>query len=875
MPSIKYVDRFTDEERASFYTSFAYLDANKDFVITDKDTDALTYTDRIKSHEKISGRPSDEELTRALILLHFIYDYGFDPDRIEIEDRFTIGGRRDEKARAIETDIILKNKANKIESICEIKRIHDYHGVEDKSIKKQLFDPFNGIVKYHTARFLYHLSTDVPISPDHFPLHCIAIDTSIAKTYEDWIGQGRTPHFLDVIKPDEKAVVRDVFVKLSSEGDTSLKGIKDLDSSFGIDIIRRKWREIWDYIWGGTLEDNKKFENFNKVLLSKIYDERKTRLGTAYTFQWKYKMGKPQTLEELANDIDLNYRKAFREYLSKDKSIELKDINGIDFKAFPPSLVGKCVELLQPISFHKNRYKNVDVLGEFYEMVIREAFKQTKGLFLTHPNIVLFILAILDLDDFIKVRLQHPDQDIRYRLPFVIDPSCGTGTFLIHYMKYVQKYIEENNENISSGDEDVIDFIQRNVLGSNANKWVIDYVYGIDNEHVLATASQLNMILHGDGSTNIFGTDGLDNFNEYAKFDVTGSNNILSSNTHKPNYYGKDCLNRFDIVISNPPFNVNINKAYIQSNFEVTGKSEAYFLERWYQLLKPGGRIGVVLPESFFSVEDDISGRLFLYKHFNIRAIVSLPNHAFQPHTTTSTSLLFACKKMPEEEAAFHELWQEFTNEFNQRYSRFNAMLPLSKDKIDFSPDTKSSQDNVINIVSSSEEFLNQEFGTSFIIMPFFDSDFLFNEANFSRLKARLRNTVKASKDRWILHQVTKILDTQFHNFMVSNIGYKAGKKGSKDKPNELMVIYNAESNKIYNLKYAHSWSCIDFSNSNTVLGIIRGLNIWEYSMSQILFNISLLSHLCDVILILNIILSWQMSSSLIRVFRGSYSAQS
>ncbi len=286
----------------------------------------------------------------------------------------------------------------------------------------------------------------------------------------------------------------------------------------------------------------------------------------------------------------------------------------------------------------------MDVLGEFYEMVIREAFKQTKGLFLTHPNIVLFILAVLEVENLVTEKLINPDEDVRYRLPFVIDPSCGTGTFLVHYMKYVQKYVFEKGKSISAGDDDVTEFIKSNMSGSNPYKWVIDYVYGIDDEQVLATACQINMILHGDGSTNIYGTDGLDSFENYSKMEVTGANNMLSS---KPKtgrvYYSKTAIEKFDLVISNPPFNVNIDKVSTQRNFDIVkGKSEAYFLERWYQLLKPCGRIGVVLPESFFSVGEDIEGRFFLYKHFNIRAIVSLPNHAFSPHTTTSTSLLFA-----------------------------------------------------------------------------------------------------------------------------------------------------------------------------------------------------------------------------------------
>ena len=229
-------------------------------------------------------------------------------------------------------------------------------------------------------------------------------------------------------------------------------------------------------------------------------------------------------------------------------------------KEFSPYLVSKCVEVLHSLSFNKNRYKNVDILGEFYEMVIRDAFKQTKGLFLTHPNIVLFILSVLEVDEIVTSRLKNPEQDHRYRLPFVIDTSCRTGTFLVHYMNYVQKFIEENQKIISSGDEDIEDFIERYVLDKSAFKWVIDYVFGIDIEPVLATACQINLILHGDGSTNIYNADGLSSFSEYSKKEITGALNILSSNIQESNtYYKNETINKFDFVISNPISLINFS----------------------------------------------------------------------------------------------------------------------------------------------------------------------------------------------------------------------------------------------------------------------------------------------------------------------------
>ena len=101
-------DKFTDEERIAFYNAIAYLDPSKVYVVHDKDTDTLSYTDKIKSYEKISGKPSDEEITRALILLHLINTYGHKSESIEIENTFSIGGRRGLGARAVETDICIK-----------------------------------------------------------------------------------------------------------------------------------------------------------------------------------------------------------------------------------------------------------------------------------------------------------------------------------------------------------------------------------------------------------------------------------------------------------------------------------------------------------------------------------------------------------------------------------------------------------------------------------------------------------------------------------------------------------------------------------------------------------------------------------------------
>lgn len=817
---------FTEEERQAFYRAIAKLDPKGDLVVCDPVANSLSYSKKIKSYEKISGKPTDEELTRALILVNLIQRYGYSQNRIEIENRFAIGGRNPKLARAVETDIVILDDKGEIESLCEIKKIHDYKGTDDSSIKKQLFDPLS-VVKYSKAKYLYHLSVDVPLNDEHFPLRCIGIDRAAAKDYDAWTKQGRPTYYADIKRSGEKPIVETIYIK---DPGTGAKKVKDLDDSFGIDKLRRSWRKLWNEIWGGTLEDNKLFENFNKVLLAKIYDERKTKTGEPYSFQRKVRGGDFQTVESLALDVDLLYRRAFREYLSKDKSVELKSIHGIDLKTFSPDLIAKCVDELKEYSFQKNRYKNVDVLGEFYEMVIREAFKQTKGLYLTHPNIVLFILAALDVEALVEERLKTPVEDSRYRLPFVIDPSCGTGTFLIHYMKYVQKHVEANSKRIAGGDDDVTDFVERFVLEGNAYKWVVDYVYGIDREHTLATACQINNILHGDGSTNIFSANGLADLSEYSKLEVTGGTRLLSAKPDKPTaYYERPALNRFDVVISNPPFNVPIGRETPESAFTIKGKSEAFFLERWYQLLRPGGRLGVVLPESFFSVHDDVEGRLFLYRHFTIRAIVSLPNFAFAPHTGTNTSLLFATKKSEAEELAYAKEWDKAETEFESRLSRIQAFLAKKKSDLLFEKADQAKKNSVSKWLADVREKVDAEFDGGEVVLPYWTQEEIADAERFGILKESIRDATKKIRNQWILRRTAGILDMHFFNCAVDNLGYKAGKKGSKDKPNELLhILGGTPPSRIYNLKYAHGWDTIVESDLKTILGKLRQAKIWQ-----------------------------------------------
>ena len=59
-------------ERSYYYNAIRSVDSQEEYVICDASTDTLSYTNKIKSNEAIHGRPTDEELTRALIVVNLI-----------------------------------------------------------------------------------------------------------------------------------------------------------------------------------------------------------------------------------------------------------------------------------------------------------------------------------------------------------------------------------------------------------------------------------------------------------------------------------------------------------------------------------------------------------------------------------------------------------------------------------------------------------------------------------------------------------------------------------------------------------------------------------------------------------------------------------
>jgi len=606
-----------------------------------------------------------EEKVRAGLFVDLIerYQYKQDLSVIEFEKYHKIG--HPHKKTDAKIDILVKKDDNPF-MIFELKSPDDYEIYMEESIETQLFNVAavenkgKGTLRYLIYYTRFYENGDLKEK-------ILTIDYTKFQSYEEWVELGRSD--LKSIPINYGIVRKPTYVK---------GGDNDLRIDVKKDELQRIRRDLHNILWGGGKYQNELFFNLVGLFLVKIYDEKETEQGKPYDFQVFQENGDPEDSEEIYKRMNNLYFKALKEYLGYGEA----ELNKIKDIVFDPPKVKYVIEVLEDISFVINKY---DVIGDFFEGIVRGEFKQTKGQYLTHPHIIDFIIRALRIED-LSIDLINEEKS----LPFIIDPACGSGAFLIHSMKLITSHILDNMDKIRKS-QAVQEFLLSAVPEYRRNAWAHDYVYGVEIHGDLAAATKVNMVGHGDGSANIDAKDSLLDFECFTKARLQIKKNS--------SVYPMPVNEQFDVVISNPPFSVTVDRdtakkfpacykqgekilRKLKKSNELEVATELLFIERWYQLLKPGGRLGVVLPESIFDTASNMRIRLFLFQHFHIKAIISLPTLAFAPYTQTKTNLLFAQKKTEAQVKKWNDLWEKYSKEYELLGSKVNKYFgadPLVK----------------------------------------------------------------------------------------------------------------------------------------------------------------------------------------------------
>lgn len=300
-------------------------------------------------------------------------------------------------------------------------------------------------------------------------------------------------------------------------------------------------------------------------------------------------------------------------------------------------------EIVRLLEGYKFKYDSKQTfLGDFFEDLLNTSLKQEAGQFFTPYPLVDFMVKSLGFDDFITKKIERNEDDF---IPAVIDYACGAGHFLVSAMAEIQEVLNTKTEEECATNTQKIKLKSyKSWPYSFASK---DKIIGIEKDYRLAKTTKISTFLNGDGDATIIAGDGINKFSakEY-------NNTILYS-------ANAEAINKFDFVISNPPYSVDgfmqgfrkngIDKnsgTFSLLNKDLNDKSsdiETYFVERTHQLLKDGGMAAIILPQSVLSQEKYSDMRKFILDNFIIKSMLLTADITFSG-TTTSPVVLFLKK---------------------------------------------------------------------------------------------------------------------------------------------------------------------------------------------------------------------------------------
>ena len=236
-------------------------------------------------------------------------------------------------------------------------------------------------------------------------------------------------------------------------------------------------------------------------------------------------------------------------------------------------------DLLFPVEFTKIDY---DVRSHALKEFLTPDIRKGLGIFLTPDDVVSAIVDFIPNNQKLKV----------------LDPACGSGTFLIEYLKKLKP--KRTSE-----------------------------VFGVDKSPRMLLLADLN----------------LGHFPK-VKFTKQLSDSLKAAESDE----------KYDVILTNPPFGVSLDARDYDFNSYLSCRdskgyplkkqnSEIVFIERCLQQLKPGGTLGIVIPKSIATNNTLQTARVALSEYGYVYAIMSLPPETFtSTGTQTTTIVLFARK---------------------------------------------------------------------------------------------------------------------------------------------------------------------------------------------------------------------------------------
>ena len=390
--------------------------------------------------------------------------------------------------------------------------------------------------------------------------------------------------------------------------------------------LTRRFKQAHEALWaGGQLNPSEAFDELDKLIFCKIWDERKPRrMGDPYYFQI-ITVPKEIEISEVKRrhiDNDNLYKRVmalYEEGRKKDKEVFRDNIR------LTPEKIRTVVSYLESVNLGET---DLDSKGRAFETFMGSFFRGNFGQYFTPREIVKFIVDVLPIEHDSKV----------------LDTSCGSGGFLLYALNKVRDKATELYPNYSK------DVRQYDRWHKYWHDFAEKNLFGIEISEQISRAAKMNMIIHDDGHTNVITSDGL-----------VSDETIIEKTNNLGFKYGT-----FDFIITNPPFGSTVRQseqAYLKTyqlgkkeedwlavatpsqNTRDGQSTEVLFIEQDYKFLKEGGYLAIVLPDGILTNSSMQYVRTQIEDWFRIVAVVSMPQTAFMANGAgVKSSVLFLRK---------------------------------------------------------------------------------------------------------------------------------------------------------------------------------------------------------------------------------------
>lgn len=364
------------------------------------------------------------------------------------------------------------------------------------------------------------------------------------------------------------------------------------------------------------------FEEVFKLIFIKLYDELEGARDTQRNLEFKNYGESDTELKEKIEKLFAKAKKTWEGVFSDDEKIRLS-----------PSHLSVCIGSLEEVKLFNS---NLEVIDDAFEYLVNKSAKGEKGQYFT-PRYVIDMC----------VKMLNPKKE-----ESMIDTASGSCGFPIHTCFYVWRSIYKQK-----GIEASHLFTAEKKI-PECEDYVREKIFGVDFDEKSVRVSKMLNLIAGDGHTNVLYLNSIDymQWEEWTKnedwYDVYNEGFKRLKKLRANKNENRDF--NFDILMANPPFAGDIKESKILARYELgknaNGKTQSkvgrdiLFIERNLDMLKPGGRMAIVLPQGRFNNSSDKYIREFIAQRARILAVVGLHQNVFKPHTGTKTSVLFLQK---------------------------------------------------------------------------------------------------------------------------------------------------------------------------------------------------------------------------------------